>query len=196
MGRSQPARANDFVVAVVRLFEPCGPQPRAAEARKRAPQAAPDIPYKVDASTFAAKTIVPTLRRIHSSDCFTTPASGYRHNASGALTAVGDGGWWWSSSSFAAGLPNAGDIGFRTTNVNPLNSDNRSNALSVRCVQHLRKLFRRLLLRRKIVRRGRMSLSCRRRVRNRPVGGFGPDSCAPPEALLCRVPKFLPPVVA
>ena len=31
------------VVAVVRLFEPCGPQPPAAEARKRAPQAAPDI---------------------------------------------------------------------------------------------------------------------------------------------------------
>ena len=31
------------VVAVVRLLEPCGPQPPAAEARKRAPQAAPDI---------------------------------------------------------------------------------------------------------------------------------------------------------
>ena len=35
--------ANDFVASVVRFFEPCGPQPPAAEARKRAPQAAPDI---------------------------------------------------------------------------------------------------------------------------------------------------------
>ena len=59
---SQPARANDFVV--VRLFEPCGPQPPAAEARKRAPQAAPDIPYEADAS----KSSVRTLRAIHSSD--------------------------------------------------------------------------------------------------------------------------------
>ena len=40
---SQPARANDFVV--VRLFEPCGPQPPAAEARKY--PAAPGVPRRL-----------------------------------------------------------------------------------------------------------------------------------------------------
>ena len=69
MGRSQPVRADDFVAAVVRLFEPCGPQPPAAEARKRAPQAAPDIPYEVTALTFAVKPLFRTLRRIPPSDC-------------------------------------------------------------------------------------------------------------------------------
>ncbi len=59
MGRSQPARANDFIIAVVRLLEPCGPQPPPAEARKRAPQAAAEISNEVHASTFFAKTIVP-----------------------------------------------------------------------------------------------------------------------------------------
>ena len=70
MGRSQPVRADDFVAAVVRLFEPCGPQPPAAEARKRAPQAAPDIPYEVTALTFAVKPLFRILRRIPPSDCF------------------------------------------------------------------------------------------------------------------------------
>ena len=65
--RPGPARIEDatpaagpgerFAVAVVRLFEPCGPQPPAAEARKRAPQAAPDIPYEVTALTFAVKPL-------------------------------------------------------------------------------------------------------------------------------------------
>ncbi len=68
-------------------------------------------------------------------------AAGLRHPSSGALAAVGEGGWWWSSSSHSAGNRNAGDMGFRTSNVNPLNADNRANALSVRCVQHLRLLF-------------------------------------------------------
>ena len=61
---SQPARANDFVV--VRLFEPCGPQPPAAEARKRAPQAAPDIPYEVTALTFAVKPLFAPSAAFHS----------------------------------------------------------------------------------------------------------------------------------
>ncbi|MDE5579076.1 MAG: fibrobacter succinogenes major paralogous domain-containing protein [Alistipes sp.] len=77
----------------------------------------------------------------HSSErSLRTPATGYRHYSSGALTSVGEGSWCWSSSSYAAGSVNAGDMGFRSNNVNPLNSDNRANGLSVRCVQHLRRL--------------------------------------------------------
>ncbi|MDE5691271.1 MAG: hypothetical protein K2I13_03510 [Alistipes sp.] len=54
------------------------------------------------------------------------------------MTSVGDGGWCWSSSSYAAGNRNAGSLNFNTSNVNPLNNDNRANGFVVRCVQHLR----------------------------------------------------------
>ncbi len=54
-GRAGPGER--FAVAIIRLLEPCGPQPPAAEARKRAPQAAPDIPYEVTALTIAVKPL-------------------------------------------------------------------------------------------------------------------------------------------
>ncbi len=71
-----------------------------------------------------------------------SPAAGYRHRESGALTNVGTEGDWWSSSSYAAGNVNAGFLNIRSGNVNPLNNTNRANGLSVRCVQaSTRRLF-------------------------------------------------------
>ncbi|MDE6711903.1 MAG: fibrobacter succinogenes major paralogous domain-containing protein, partial [Alistipes sp.] len=63
-------------------------------------------------------------------------ATGYRDRTSGALTNVGANGNYWSSSSYCAGNPNAGDLNFTSSNVNPLNNPNRANGLSVRCAQH------------------------------------------------------------
>ncbi|MDE5708016.1 MAG: hypothetical protein K2I32_00970 [Alistipes sp.] len=63
-------------------------------------------------------------------------ASGYRTWTSGALTNVGAQGLCWSSSP-QSGSTNAGDVNFNSTNVNPLNSDNRAYGFTVRCVQHL-----------------------------------------------------------
>jgi hypothetical protein len=74
---------------------------------------------------------------IHSSDCWHTPAAGYRHRESGALTNVGANGDYWSSSSYLAGSANAGNLGFNSSVVNPLNNNNRAYGFSVRCVQHL-----------------------------------------------------------
>jgi len=68
-------------------------------------------------------------------------AAGLRHPSSGALTNVGTWGAYYGSSSFAAGNPNASHLAFGSGEVNPLNTANRANALSVRCVQHLRLLF-------------------------------------------------------
>jgi hypothetical protein len=51
------------------------------------------------------------------------------------LTNVGANGNYWSSSSYAAGSANAGDLGFNSGVVNPLNNNNRANGFSVRCVQ-------------------------------------------------------------
>ena len=141
MGRSQPARADDFVAVVVRLFEPCGPQPPAAEARKRAPQAAPDIPYEVTALTFAVKPLFRTLRRIPLSDCLSAPAAGYRARETGILDAVGTGGHWWLSSSFATGNLHAGSLDFGTESVSSLGWLTRSYGVSVRCVQHYTTAF-------------------------------------------------------
>ncbi|MDE5624158.1 MAG: hypothetical protein K2I62_06075, partial [Alistipes sp.] len=64
-------------------------------------------------------------------------AAGLRHNSPGALTNVGPNGYYWSSSSYYAGNRNAGNLYFNSSNVNPLNNNNRANAFSVRCVQHL-----------------------------------------------------------
>ncbi|WP_304953677.1 hypothetical protein, partial [uncultured Alistipes sp.] len=122
--------------AVVRLFEPCGPQPPAAEARKRAPQAAPDIPYEVNASTFVQKPLFRTLRRIPLSDCSFTPAAGYRLTTSGALACIGDESLLWSSSSNLPTSHNAAGFHFHGVDVLPLSGNNRSYAFSVRCVQH------------------------------------------------------------
>jgi len=64
------------------------------------------------------------------------PASGYRHNSSGALTNVGSEGDYWSASPYAVGSGNAGFLNFNSNgNVNPLNNTNRANGLPVRCAR-------------------------------------------------------------
>ena len=50
---------------------------------------------------------------------------------------VGANGDYWSSSSYLAGSANAGNLGFNSSVVNPLNNNNRANGFPVRCVQHL-----------------------------------------------------------
>ncbi len=67
--------------------------------------------------------------------------SGYRTYPSGALTAVGTDGDYWSSSPTAAGNANAGNLGFNSGIVNPLNNNNRAFGFTVRCVQHLQGCF-------------------------------------------------------
>ena len=65
-----------------------------------------------------------------------TLATGYRTRDTGALsTNVGTAGYVWSSSSRYAGDINAGNLNFSSSNVNPLNWNNRANGFSVRCVQ-------------------------------------------------------------
>ena len=59
----------------------------------------------------------------------------------GSLGNVGVGGFAWSSSPYASGHPNASFLGFKQSYVEPFRTDNRSYALSVRCVQHLHELF-------------------------------------------------------
>ena len=67
----------------------------------------------------------------------TASATGYRHRESGALTNVGTNGYAWSSSSSYAGSNNASNLNFNSSNVYPLNNNNRANGFPVRCVQHL-----------------------------------------------------------
>ncbi len=74
---------------------------------------------------------------IHSSDCWHTPAAGYRFETTGALTHVGEWGLCWSSSSYAAGQLGSGYLNLNADNVNPFNHGRRASTLSVRCVQHL-----------------------------------------------------------
>jgi len=69
------------------------------------------------------------------------PATGFRTRETGDLTNVGANGNYWCSSPYASGNVNAGDLNFTVSNVNPFNNPNRSYALSVRCVQHLRDCF-------------------------------------------------------
>ncbi|MCM1249817.1 MAG: fibrobacter succinogenes major paralogous domain-containing protein [Alistipes sp.] len=64
------------------------------------------------------------------------PASGYRYFQSGALNVVGTYGYSWSSSPYAAGNAGAGGLGFYSASVYPLNSSNRADGFSVRCVQN------------------------------------------------------------
>ena len=62
------------------------------------------------------------------------PASGYRHNDDGSLNSVGGNGDYWSAS------PRSGGAYYLYFNdegrVNPSNSCNRANGLSVRCIQY------------------------------------------------------------
>ncbi len=97
-----------------------------------------------DATTFVQKPLFRTLRRIPHSDCSTAPAAGYRNTTSGALGNVGTHGWYWASSPFFSGDEQAGHLWLHAGAVKPLDDSQRANALSVRCVQHLRLLFIRL----------------------------------------------------
>jgi len=66
------------------------------------------------------------------------PATGYRNNTTGALVNVGTWGAYYSSSPLLSGNIDASHLAFGSGDVHPLNNANRANALSVRCVQHLR----------------------------------------------------------
>ena len=61
------------------------------------------------------------------------PASGYRNNSSGALNNVGSNGY--SGSVVPTSTNNGRNLNFNSTNVNPLNNNNRSNGFAVRPVQ-------------------------------------------------------------
>jgi len=69
------------------------------------------------------------------------PAAGYRHETSGGFANVGVWGLCHASSSYASGAINSAYLNLNADNVNPLNNAKRASALSVRCVQHLRKLL-------------------------------------------------------
>ena len=61
------------------------------------------------------------------------PASGYRNNSSGAVNNVGSNGYYWSAVPNSTN--NGRNLNFNSTNVNPLNNNNRSNGFAVRPVQ-------------------------------------------------------------
>ncbi len=65
------------------------------------------------------------------------PATGYRHETTGALANVGTNGYSLSSSPLAADQVKMGYLNFNADNVNPLESWYRSAGFPVRCVQHL-----------------------------------------------------------
>ena len=62
-------------------------------------------------------------------------ASGYRNNASGALTNVSSNGNYWTYAPNSQ--TNARNLNFNSGNVNPLNNNNRSNGFSVRPCREL-----------------------------------------------------------
>ena len=110
-------------------------QPPAAEARKRVPQAAPEIPNEVDASTFVVKPLFCTLRCIPHSDCFSAPAAGFRTRETGSLSSVGAAGRCWASSTLVSTVVHAGSFWGQVGEVWPLAGDYRVYGFPVRCVQ-------------------------------------------------------------
>jgi hypothetical protein len=81
------------------------------------------------------------LRRIHSSDCRSTPATGFRNYTTGALTNVGTHVGYWSSSTHASDSPNATFLRYWSGELGPIYGIQRANGFSVRCVQHLQAAF-------------------------------------------------------
>ena len=110
---------------------------RAVASRSGGPQACP-----AGCARHILKPLFRTLRCIPNSDCFTTPAAGFRGRVNGALESVGVNGEYFSSSPFMAGHYYGGILYFTARTVYPLCSSAgaRSVARAVRCVQHLRKL--------------------------------------------------------
>jgi hypothetical protein len=93
-------------------------------------------------SQLAIELVRSFLYRIHSSDCDSQPAAGYRNcNNGGGLYNVGSNGNCWSSSPYSSSSTNAGNLNFNSSGVNPQNNNNRAHGFSVRCVQHLRSRF-------------------------------------------------------
>ena len=62
---------------------------------------------------------------------FNNPVAGYRNNSTGALTNVGSNGNYWSSTVSGT---NARNLNFNSSNAN-MNSNNRANGFSVRCIK-------------------------------------------------------------
>ena len=81
------------------------------------------------------------LRCIQSSDCGSCFTAGLRSRETGGLAGVGTHGEYYGSSSYASGNHHAGYLNFYASHVLPLNAGARGLARSVRCVQHLRRLF-------------------------------------------------------
>ncbi len=82
------------------------------------------------------ETIVRILRRIPFSDCFTTPAAGYRHRETGVLAEVGSLGECWSSSTYASDAANASHLALASSKTCPVDTNGaHAYGFSVRCVQ-------------------------------------------------------------
>ena len=89
-----------------------------------------------DATTFVQKPLFSTFRRIPFSDCYTTPAAGYRYRDTGVLTGVGTHGEWWSSSPWSADHHHASHLAGVSGLVCPVDTNGtRAFGFSVRCVQ-------------------------------------------------------------
>ena len=102
-------------------------RPRLRSARlKRAEERRNDI---------RSKPLFRTLRVIPLSDCYTTPAAGYRNYTVGALTSVSAVGRCWGSSSFSTGSYFAASLHGTATEISPVHQGYRAHAFSVRCVQ-------------------------------------------------------------
>ncbi len=116
----------------------CGARLRASAGQGCGPHGSKE-PH--DATTFVQKPLFRTLRCIPHSDCFTTPAAGFRFRETGDLASVGTVLACWSASSNAVGSGNAGDLWCHAGDVKPLDVSGRAYGFSVRCVQNLRLLF-------------------------------------------------------
>lgn len=64
-------------------------------------------------------------------DCVKQPVAGNRNNSNGTLNNVGSNGNYWSSSVSGT---NARNLHFNSSNAN-MNSNNRANGFSVRCIK-------------------------------------------------------------
>nr|DAR95913.1 MAG TPA: hypothetical protein [Caudoviricetes sp.] len=63
------------------------------------------------------------------------PAAGLRRSNSGELANTSSNGYYWSSSPYYGGYGYAGCLYFGSGGATPLNSSNRANGFSVRCVR-------------------------------------------------------------
>ena len=90
------------------------------------------------------------------------PAAGYRNNSSGALNNVTTNGYYWAAVPNSA--TNGRNLNFNSSNVNPLNNNNRANGNCVRPVQE----FAALLIEERFSNERRFRSSRDRSARKRP----------------------------